>query len=103
MQLYQGVINYMLLQAWCAQHHQGDLSATPDKHEAFGVYLFNEANSDVSLTEPGRFYQNPFSYISRQLILRHGYAEPEYNPLKSKQHDQRKSQLKQLDRDRANP
>lgn len=103
MQLYQGMIKHMLLQAWCAQHHQGDLSATPDKHEAFAVYLCNEAMSLISLTEPGRFYQNPVSYIFRQLVLRHGYAAPDYDPLKSEQHKQRKSQLEQLYRDRVNP
>lgn len=93
----------MLLQAWCAQHHQGDLSGTPDKHEAFAVYLFNKAISSPSLTEPGRFYQNPVSYIFRQLVLRHGNVEPDYDPLKSKQHKQRQSQLEQLYRDRVNP
>ena len=93
----------MLLQAWCAQRHHGDLSATPDKHEAFAMYLFNKAISSPSLIELGRLYQNPVSYIFRQLILRHGYAELDYNPLKSKQHKQRKSQLDQLYRDRVNP
>ena len=94
----------MLLQAWCAQHHQGDLSATPDKHEAFAVYLFNKAISSPSLTEPDRLYQNPVSYIFRQLVSRHGnhYAEADYDPLKSKQHKQRKAQLKQLYLDRVN-
>lgn len=92
----------MLLQVLCIQYHQGDLSATPDKHEAFAVYLFNKAISSPSLTEPERFYQNPVSYIFRQLVLRHGNAEPDYNPLKSAQHKQRKSQLEQLYRDRVN-
>ncbi|KAL0039993.1 hypothetical protein WJX79_001744 [Trebouxia sp. C0005] len=76
-------------------HHQGDLSATPDKLEAFATHLCKEALSS-SWIEVGRYYQNSVSSVYRKLLLRHGYAEPDYNPLGSQQHKQRKAQLKQL-------
>ena len=67
----------MLLQAWCSQHHQGDLSATPDKHEAFVTQLYTEALSSLALVDPARYYQNNASSIHTKLLKRHGYAEPD--------------------------
>ncbi|DBA88390.1 TPA: hypothetical protein ACH3X2_004884 [Trebouxia sp. C0005] len=91
----------MLLQAWCSQHHQGDLSATPDKHEAFVTQLYTEALSSPALIDPARYYQNSASSIHTELLKRHGYAEPDWNPLKTQQHRQRGKQLRQLNRDRV--
>ncbi|DBA94582.1 TPA: hypothetical protein ACH3X1_002165 [Trebouxia sp. C0004] len=86
--------------AWCSQHHQGNLSATPDKHEAFVNQLYTEALSSPALVDPARYYQNSASSIHTKLLKRHGYAEPDWNPLKSQQHRQRGKQLRQLNIDR---
>ncbi len=91
----------MLLQAWCGKHHQGDLSDTPDKHEAFLTHLYEEALSSPALIDPARYYQNSASSIYTKLLKRHGYAEPDYNPLRSEQHRQRGKKLRQLHRDRV--
>lgn len=91
----------MLLQAWCVQNCQGDLSDDPEKHEAFMTWLFEEALASPVLTDPARYYQNSASSIYTKLLKRHGYAKPEYNPLKSLQHRQRGKVLRQLHRDRA--
>lgn len=90
------------LQAWCVEHHQGDLSDTPDKHEAFLAHLFQEAISSPSTTtHPNRHYQNSASSINTKLLQRHGYADPDYNPMASQQHKQRGKVLRQLHRDRV--
>ena len=94
-------LKYMLFQAWCSQHHQGDLSDTPDKHEAFVAHLYTEALSSEVLIDPARYYQNSASSIYTKLLKRHGYADPGYNPLKSQQHKQQGKMLRQLHRDRV--
>ena len=78
----------MLLQAWCSQHHQGNLSATPDKHEAFVTQLYTEALSSPALVDPARYYQNSASSIHTKLLKRHGYVEPDWNPLNGIRVDQ---------------
>lgn len=87
--------------AWCRQHHQGDLSATPEKHQAFSIQLYEEALSKTSLTHPHRHYQNSTSSIYTKLVKRHGFAEPDYNPFKTQEHRQRGRILMQLHRSRV--
>lgn len=88
----------MPVQAWCSQHHQGNLSATPDKYEAFVTQLYTEALSSQALVDPTRYYQNSasWSFIHTKLLKRHGHAEPDWNPLRTQQHRQRVNTLSHM-------
>ncbi|DBA66817.1 TPA: hypothetical protein ACH3X2_001953 [Trebouxia sp. C0005] len=78
-----------------------DMSDTPDKHEAFVTHLYTEALSSPALIDPARYHQNSASSIFTKLLKRHGYAEPDYNPLRTHTHRLRGKVLRQLHRDRV--
>ncbi|KAL3144515.1 hypothetical protein ABBQ32_004249 [Trebouxia sp. C0010 RCD-2024] len=85
--------------AWCSSCHQGDLSATPEKYEAFATHLYEEALSSRLLL-PKRHYQNSVSSVFTKLLKKHGYAEVDYE-FRTDQHVQRGKELDSLNKDRV--